>query len=52
MQVIRKRAEYDRYYIENWSMMLDQHIIFLTLFHQKPIETRVDGRSRPRLATG
>ena len=35
MQVIRKRVEYDRYYIENWSMMFDLYIIFLTLFSPK-----------------
>ena len=35
MQVIRKRVEYDRDYIENWSMMFDLYIIFLTLFSPK-----------------
>jgi exopolysaccharide biosynthesis polyprenyl glycosylphosphotransferase len=35
MQVIRKRVEYDKYYIENWSMMFDLYIIFLTLFSPK-----------------
>ena len=35
MQVIRKRVEYDRYYIENWSMMFDLYIIVLTLFSPK-----------------
>ena len=29
---IRKRIEYDLYYIENWSMLLDFKIIFLTFF--------------------
>jgi exopolysaccharide biosynthesis polyprenyl glycosylphosphotransferase len=30
---IRKRIEYDLYYIENWSLMLDLKILFLTLRH-------------------
>ena len=29
---IRKRIEYDIYYIENWSMTLDLKILFLTVF--------------------
>ena len=29
---IRKRIEYDLYYIENWSMLLDIKIIFRTFF--------------------
>ena len=29
---IRKRIEYDIYYIENWSMALDLKILFLTVF--------------------
>lgn len=29
---IRKRIEYDIYYIENWSMALDIKILFLTFF--------------------
>ena len=29
---IRKRIEYDLYYIENWSMALDFRILFLTFF--------------------
>ena len=29
---IRKRVEYDIYYIENWSMSLDIKIMFLTIF--------------------
>ena len=29
---IRKRIEYDIYYIENWSMSLDVKILFLTFF--------------------
>lgn len=29
---IRKRIEYDLYYIENWSMVLDIRIMFLTIF--------------------
>ena len=29
---IRKRIEYDIYYIENWSMGLDVKILFLTIF--------------------
>lgn len=29
---IDKRIEYDLYYIENWSLLLDMKIIFLTLF--------------------
>ncbi len=29
---IRKRLEYDLYYIENWSLMLDFKILILTLF--------------------
>jgi Undecaprenyl-phosphate glucose phosphotransferase len=30
---IRKRLEYDLYYIENWSMMLDLKILWMTLRH-------------------
>ncbi len=29
---VRKRIEYDIYYIENWSMTLDLKILFLTVF--------------------
>ena len=29
---IRKRIEYDIYYIENWSMEFDFKIMFLTIF--------------------
>ncbi len=29
---MKKRIEYDLYYIENWSLMLDVKIIFLTIF--------------------
>ena len=29
---IRKRTEYDIYYIENWSMSFDFKIMFLTIF--------------------
>jgi lipopolysaccharide/colanic/teichoic acid biosynthesis glycosyltransferase len=29
---IDKRIEYDLYYIENWSLLLDLKILFLTLF--------------------
>ncbi|MDE7207271.1 MAG: sugar transferase, partial [Lachnospiraceae bacterium] len=29
---IRKRVEYDLYYIENWSMAFDFKILFLTFF--------------------
>ena len=29
---IRKRIEYDIYYIENWTMSLDIKIMFLTIF--------------------
>ena len=29
---IRKRIDYDLYYIENWSMAFDIKIIFLTIF--------------------
>ena len=29
---IRKRIEYDIYYIENWSMSFDFKIMFLTIF--------------------
>lgn len=29
---IRKRIEYDLYYIENWSMVFDVRIMFLTIF--------------------
>ena len=29
---IRKRIEYDLYYIENWSMALDFRVLFLTFF--------------------
>ncbi len=30
---IRKRIEYDLYYIENWTLGLDLKILFLTVFH-------------------
>ncbi len=30
---IRKRIEYDLYYIENWTLGLDFKILFLTVFH-------------------
>ncbi|MCI2049083.1 MAG: undecaprenyl-phosphate glucose phosphotransferase [Lachnospiraceae bacterium] len=30
---IRKRIEYDLYYIENWTMGFDFRILFLTIFH-------------------
>jgi Undecaprenyl-phosphate glucose phosphotransferase len=30
---IDKRIEYDLYYIENWSLLLDFKIVMLTLFH-------------------
>lgn len=30
---IRKRIEYDLYYIENWTIGLDIKILFLTIFH-------------------
>ena len=29
---IRKRIEYDLYYIENWTFLLDIKILFLTIF--------------------
>jgi Undecaprenyl-phosphate glucose phosphotransferase len=29
---IKKRIEYDLYYIENWTIMLDMKILFLTIF--------------------
>ena len=29
---IRKRIEYDLYYIENWTLGLDIKILFLTVF--------------------
>ncbi len=29
---IRKRIEYDLYYIENWSIVFDFKILFLTFF--------------------
>ena len=29
---IRKRIEYDLFYIENWSMAFDFRIMFLTIF--------------------
>ncbi len=29
---IRKRVEYDIFYIENWTMSLDIKIMFLTIF--------------------
>ncbi len=29
---IRKRVEYDLYYIENWTMSMDMKIMFLTIF--------------------
>lgn len=30
---LQKRIEYDLYYIENWSVLFDLKIIFLTIFH-------------------
>lgn len=35
VQAIRRRVEYDRFYIENWSMMFDLYIILLTVFSPK-----------------
>jgi len=32
---IERRVEYDIYYIENWTFMLDMKIILLTLFGRK-----------------
>jgi Undecaprenyl-phosphate glucose phosphotransferase len=32
---IKKRVQYDIYYLENWSFWLDLKIIFLTLFNRK-----------------
>lgn len=32
LEKMEKRVEYDLYYIENWSLLLDLKIIFLTLF--------------------
>ena len=32
LEKMRKRVEYDLYYIENWSLWFDLKIIFLTLF--------------------
>ena len=32
LEKMKKRVEYDLYYIENWSLWLDIKIIFLTLF--------------------
>jgi lipopolysaccharide/colanic/teichoic acid biosynthesis glycosyltransferase len=31
-KVMRRRMEYDLYYIENWSLLLDMKIIVSTLF--------------------
>jgi putative colanic acid biosynthesis UDP-glucose lipid carrier transferase len=31
-KVMRQRIECDRHYIENWSLLLDIKIIFMTLF--------------------
>lgn len=36
----RKRIEYDIWYIENWSIWLDFHIIFLTVWQMLKGETR------------
>lgn len=32
LDMMKKRVEYDLYYIENWSLILDLKIIFLTVF--------------------
>ncbi len=32
---MRKRVEYDLYYIDHWSMLFDIRIIFLTVFSGK-----------------
>ena len=32
VEQIRKRVEYDNYYIENWSLLLDIQIILRTIF--------------------
>jgi lipopolysaccharide/colanic/teichoic acid biosynthesis glycosyltransferase len=34
---IAKRIEYDIFYIENWSLLLDLKIIFFTIFGKKSI---------------
>ncbi len=30
---IRKRVEYDIWYLDNWSLLLDIKIVFLTVFN-------------------
>ncbi|MEP0522246.1 MAG: undecaprenyl-phosphate glucose phosphotransferase [Hyphomicrobiales bacterium] len=37
-EMIRKRVEHDLYYIENWSVLLDLYILFITPF--KILDTR------------
>ena len=38
---IKKRVEYDIYYLENWSFWLDLRIIFLTLFNIRVWKTAI-----------
>jgi lipopolysaccharide/colanic/teichoic acid biosynthesis glycosyltransferase len=35
VEKMRKRVEYDLYYIDNWSFLLDLKIILLTIFSKK-----------------
>ncbi len=38
---IKKRVQYDIYYLENWSFWLDLKIIFLTLFNRRVWKTAI-----------
>ncbi len=38
---MRKRVEHDLWYIDNWSMMLDLRILFLTVFSKKAYRNAV-----------
>src|SRR5688572_20740038 len=52
---IEKRIEYDLYYIENWSLLLDLKILILTLFRgvgQKHAYGAASGGFTPPRATG
>jgi len=38
---MRSRVEHDLWYIDNWSMMLDLRILWLTIFSKKAYRNAV-----------